>query len=251
MSYYKKDTYNFAPIFQVNGKYVGNYYALRSQLSDEQTLYLMKHFNYSDENYAIMAGDKDYLKKTNSSLFSNSGGKMKRRDDRTDMQYFQDLVAGWLYEDMLILSIHRRNSNIKIRLNGGDSTRCILGHKVTNEPDFKVIYKNKYILIEMAMSHTNYCYNTGKIHLRNNKREHLISRNSLFLEINTEATSAINKKPTYALLTSSDLTDFIKEIQWGKESDCIFISKEQYKPMELLTKDIENMISLYGTILLS
>lgn len=243
MGYYNSSTYHLGKRFAINGKYTGNFNNLTMKYTQSEIVNFMLEHNYSDENFAIMAGDEDYLRRTNPGLFKDTWFRNSLKDSRTHLQYCQDLVSDWIYEDKVVATIEKQNPKLKVELNGGDKERCILGHKITNNPDFKIFYKQKYLLVEMAMSHGGYCYNQEEINFRNNKRLHLVEQNSWFLQVDFSMSSTI-----YALLKTTDLEEYTESTAWGKKTDCVAVPKNKYQPISNLGQMLEYYIRIYGHI---
>ena len=252
MSYYKK-WYKLAQKFLTNGKEKWNFCALLSQFPEERIIDLMLKFNYSDENFAVMAWDIDYLLETNPNLFNKDDQWMNwRADTRSRINYFQDLVAGWIYED-IVLNRLKLDSNIKVELYWSDSNRSILIEKVTNKPDYKISYKWKYLLVELWMSHTWFCYETEYVNLRNNKRTHMVEYWAYFLEMETFALSWKNKGLwiRFAIVGWEELNDYKPEIKWTKETDALHITKEKYHKLSDVQNVVRNTIEKYGNLIIS
>lgn len=162
----------------------GAYYALFKLFSEEKIISLMKRFDYSDENFAIMAGDKKWLKENNPDFFRPSRFAIERKDSRTVLQYAQDLVANWLYEDIVekIISVDKE---IHISKNGVDKNRQFLVKDVTYATDFVIEKEGEQRPLELTMDYNGYLERRGFFHLRESKYQYLERENALLLIIDT------------------------------------------------------------------
>lgn len=240
---YYNEKYKLANKFLLKGKYIGNFNALRTQFSEEQIIKYMKALKYSDENFAIMAGDEKYLRETNPALFEKSKFIDKMSDSRTYLQYCMDLVSGWLYEDLLIYSILSQNKELHILRSGEDRFRTVLGHHITNMSDMKVEYKGQIRPCEIAMSHGNFHYKYGKIDLRYDKRKHLIEQNSLLLIVETSAFSKNKNDKLFTLLSPNELLEYKESFAFDKPCQSIELNPSKFKNTSYIAETLISYIT--------
>lgn len=159
-----------------------------------------ENLNYSKSNILILKGDEDALKSDYPNVYDNLLSCNHNRDKRTYIEYGQDLVASWLFEDVLVESL--RNHGIQISLSGADNNREILAtSKVSSNSDTTISYNGHSIQMELMSDYTGYWSRTHKIDLRDEKYTKLKNSNSLFLGISTVDTKFV-------------LLDFRKEIRY-------------------------------------
>lgn len=64
-----------------------------------------KDLNYSESNTLILAGDEQTLKTKYPVVYANLLSYGHNKDGRTYMEYAQDLVASWIFEDDLMAQL--------------------------------------------------------------------------------------------------------------------------------------------------
>lgn len=215
----------------------GAHFALFNLFSEKQIIYLMKRFNYSNENFAIMAGDEEWIKKHNPDFFKYEKRSEIRKDVRTLLQYAQDLVANWIFEDS-VEKIIQANSSCHIYKNGADKYRKILVSRVTYETDF-ILKKNEIIKpVELTMDYFGYFYRKEFFHLRLNKFDYLKDEKALLLIIDTQ------NNLCGLIDFSKPIKHKIVEVQaWGnKEAQEIYLSRDNLHPLSELCLLLENSI---------
>ncbi len=158
-----------------------------------------RDFGYSESNILILLGQENELKERYPEVYSNLVSCNHNRDKRTYIEYGRDLVASWLFEDVLVRSLS--NSGIVITLSGADNNREILSNtKVSSNSDTTISYNGHSIQMELMSDYTGYWSRANKIDLRDDKYLRLKRTNSLFLGVSTVDTKFI-------------LLDFRKEIE--------------------------------------
>jgi hypothetical protein len=239
MSNYVKEDYTLAKPSLDRGMYC----ALRKEFSQQQIIAVMKQFGYSDENFAIMSGDLNYLQQYSPDLFNELAFRTRgRTDTRNKLQYYQDLVAGWIYEDIVRAVIEKQDKDLKIELNGADSAREVKVRKVTNDADYKVIYKGKELLLELVMSHTGSAERDG-LNFRNNKRSHLVEQGAKVLVIETHALDRYSASNCQALILDKQaLCDYRPNFMWNKPTDFISTKYRRFAPISMLSNIIKREI---------
>ena len=91
-----------------------------------------KELGYKEENILILKGQENELKSQYSECYDNIQSCRHNRDTRTPMEYAQDLVASWIFEDYIVKKI-QENPLLEILLAGADKKREILNVDI-NEP---------------------------------------------------------------------------------------------------------------------
>jgi len=149
-----------------------------------------KELNYSESNILILQGNLNELKDKFPDVYSNLISCTHNRDKRTPLEYGQDLVASWLFEDCLVDSLKKQG--FEISLSGADSGREILAtSKVSSNSDTTVTYMGKSLQMEIMSDYTGYWARTNKIDLRDEKYTKLKRTSSLFLGVSTKDTTYV------------------------------------------------------------
>lgn len=230
--YYTKD-YKLQVPLRKSGAYVNLFHLF----SEEKIISLMRRFDYSDENFAIMAGDESYLKRNNPQLLNSSEIHSIRKDNRNLLEYFQDLIAGWLFEDCVECIIDT-DSKLQIQKNGADKERKILIRGVKYTSDFKITYENNTKPLELIMDYDSFFKKNGYFHLRLNKYDSLKRENALLLSID------IKNNTFYLLDFSQELIHKKEQVKpWGnKEAETIFVSKIPIYPLSELKNQLKKQL---------
>ncbi len=197
-----------------------------------------KELDYPASSICILEGNEIRLRESFPEAYNNLLSCRHNRDARTPIKYGQDLVASWLFEDMLMLDL--KQAGIDIQKAGADKNREVLSsQKVSSSSDCLIRYKDKEILLELMCDYTGYWAKTHRMDLRDSKFEKMRDSQSLFLGV-----SLIDN--TYILL------DFTKEIEakyiqshWpygGKPAYSVKLSQEQFHQLsfESISFDIKS-----------
>lgn len=196
--------------------------------------------NYPESSICILQGNLQRLKEEFPQTYSNLTSCRHHRDRRTPLEYGQDLVASWLFEDSLIQEL--KNRGLCISKAGADRNREILATaKVSASSDCIVSYLGKNRLLEIMNDYTGYWTRYRKIDLRDSKFSKLQESQSLFLGV-----SSVDNK--YILL------DMGKEVEYkyinnyfpygGKPAYSIKLPENIMKGLDytLLAKEIMELI---------
>ena len=200
----------------------------------------MRH-HYSESNICILEGNEERLRNSFPEVYSNLVSCRHNRDMRTPMEYAQDLVASWLFEDLIIEALQR--GGIEITHAGSDKNREILAHgNVSASSDGLVSWNGRTILLEIMTDYKGYWTRYKQIDLRDDKYNKMKNSNSLFLGVST-------KEEKFILL------NFAKEINakyspahraYGfKPVYSILITPSMLKPFssKVLIEEIKNEMS--------
>ena len=199
-----------------------------------------QELNYSESNILILKGDENLLRIKYPVTYNNLLSCNHHRDHRTFIEYGQDLVASWLFEDKIVDILI--NNGIDVHLAGADRNREILSNsKVSSSSDASITINNITIPLELMSDYTGYWTRTKKIDLRDDKYLRLKRTKSLFLGIST-----VDRK--FVLL------DFRNNINFsyspyhvpygGKPCYTIYIN-----PNELIDFNIPNLINILKEII--
>lgn len=140
-------------------------------------------FGYDESNILILRGDIDNLQNNHLNIYQNLLSCRHHSDRRTPLEYGQDLVASWIFEDIFIKEM--QNDEFNISLSGADRTRLILPNQRTStSSDYLIRSHNGYeITMELVNDYTGFWYRNHKLHLRDNKYIQLQRNHSLLLAI--------------------------------------------------------------------
>lgn len=145
---------------------------------------IAKELNYSEANILVLQDDRSQLAEKYPLVLNNIDSCTHHRDNRTPMQYAQDLVASWIFEDYLVKILS--DAGLTIGLAGADKNRQILsGAKVSAASDTVVTYNGKQRLLEIMTDYSGYWKRSGKLHLRDSKYNKMEKSNSLFIGFST------------------------------------------------------------------
>lgn len=140
--------------------------------------------NYSNSNILILEGNLSALKQEFPQVYTALMSCSHHRDYRTPLQYAQDLVASWLFEDYLIKILSE--NGLEITSAGADKERKILSNAcVSSQSDTKVSFNGISRPLEIMTDYGRYWVRNGVIDLRDNKYLELCQSKSLFIGIST------------------------------------------------------------------
>lgn len=143
-----------------------------------------QRLDYSEDNILILQGDLQELQNLFPETYRNIMSCRHHRDNRTPLEYAQDLVASWLVEDSFLEVL---NSNgLQATLGGADRNRKILANVNTSaSSDFTVTYNGNSRRLELMNDYTGYWSRKGQLDLRDSKYQNLVAEQSLFLAVST------------------------------------------------------------------
>ena len=199
-----------------------------------------KNLGYPSSSICILEGDIKKLERLFPDAYQNLISCNHHRDRRTPIEYGQDLVSSWLFEDYLMDNL--QSQGITITGVGADKNREVLPNaKVSSSSDCLVSYDGKQRLLELMSDYTGYWAKYKKMELRDAKFIKMQESKSLFLGIST-----VNKK--YILLDMSDHFDFTfipsYFLYGGKPAYSIKLSPDLLKDIDfsLIADNIKKMI---------
>lgn len=199
-----------------------------------------KSYGYPESSICILQGDIEALKSRFPDAYNNLMSCNHHRDRRTPIEYGQDLVASWLFEDYLMENLQAQG--ITVSGAGADKNREVLPNaKVSSSSDCLVCYDGKQRLLELMSDYTGYWAKYKKMELRDAKFTRMQESQSLFLGIST-----LDHK--YILLDMSGDFDFTfipsYFLYGGKPAYSIKLAKNQFKDLDFaqIALDIKTII---------
>lgn len=153
---------------------------------------ISKSLNYPESSITVLKGDLRELQEKHPQIYANLLSCRHNRDTRTPLEYGQDLVASWLFEDYLMKNLS--DAGLAISGAGADKNREILPNvKVSASSDCEVSYNGKTRGLEIMNDYTGWWKRTHHIDLRDQKYTKIVRTNSLFLGVS-------NSDNTYVLI---------------------------------------------------
>lgn len=135
---------------------------------DETIVNIAKILGYSFENILVLEDKETLLKTEYPQVYRNLESCNHQRDRRSLMEYAQDLVCSWVFEDYLITNL--KAIGLDIHHAGDDKNREILSSsRVTANSDFLIKYNNKKLYVELANDYTGYWLKKLQVDLRDDK----------------------------------------------------------------------------------
>ena len=193
---------------------------------------------YSKDNILILEGKEELLQNLFPIIWDNLQSCTHHRDHRSPMQYAQDLVASWVFEDCLIYALH--DAGLNIIHAGADKNRQILaGGRVSASSDATIVVRGRAVPLEIMSDYTGYWTRNRKIDLRDSKYQKLKNTGSLFLGFST----CDNKVILLDFADELDVKFVSSHRAYGNKPACtIYISPEMLIPfkMPLLINEIKS-----------
>lgn len=142
---------------------------------------LAARLGYGQDNLYVLSGDEQNLRQSFPEIYNNILSCVKNMDKRGPMEYAQDVVASWLFEDYLVAKF--RSLGRTLKLVGGDRERKLLPHsKVSSNSD--CVYNptgDKKLKVEIMNSYTKFWKDRKCLHLRNDKYAQLCKEKGVLL----------------------------------------------------------------------
>lgn len=142
---------------------------------------IAKKYNYSEENILILQNNVTKLKEQFPETYKIIEECEHRRDSRTAISFFQDLICSWLFEDIVLINLKKEGLDISL---DGCSTRKIMPDKdISAESDFIFQHKGKTVHVELVQDYTGFWKRENLCDLRDNKIHKIKEQNSILLGI--------------------------------------------------------------------
>lgn len=149
-----------------------NIYVMLEKFFDESMVNIARQMGYSEDNILILENNINKLMVDYPDVYDNLKSCRHNRDSRTEIEYAQDLVCSWIFEDYLILNL--RLNGLDVELSGADCERKILrSSSVSSKSDIVVKENNKKIYIELVNDYRGYWLKNNKVDLRDDKYLHV------------------------------------------------------------------------------
>lgn len=137
---------------------------------------------YPESSICVLEGNIDLLAAKFPQTHANLMSCRHNRDSRTPIEYGQDLVASWIYEDTLMAELN--NCGLEIVGAGADRNREILATaKVSAASDCCVSSGGSSRKLEIMNDYKGYWSKYRRIDLRDDKFNKLGRENSIFLGV--------------------------------------------------------------------
>ena len=137
---------------------------------------------YPESSICVLKGDIDLLAAEFPQTHANLMSCRHNRDNRTPIEYGQDLVASWIYEDSLMAELTK--CGLEIVGDGADKNREILATaKVSAASDGCVSLDGSSRKLEIMNDYKGYWSRYRRIDLRDEKFNKLDRENSIFLGV--------------------------------------------------------------------
>lgn len=140
-------------------------------------------YGYDESNIIILEGNRETLQRNHLQVYNSLLSCQHHSDRRTPLQYGQDLVASWVFEDYFLNEM--QNSPFIIELSGADRNRMILPNQRTSTTSDYIITSPNGICIKMELvnDYTGFWAKNHTLHLRDNKYLQLQRNRCLLLAI--------------------------------------------------------------------
>ena len=141
---------------------------------------LARELGYRNDNICVLTGDAITLQRLFPDTYNCIMSCTHNRDDRFPIQYAQDIVASWLFEDYLVSSFS--NLGRRLVLTGGDRDRILLRNsQVSSASDCVYISPTRSLKVEIMNSYTPFWKTYRRLHLRDSKYNQLCNEHGVLL----------------------------------------------------------------------
>lgn len=170
-----------------NGPFIGvNAFLLEAENSS--LIEVAKSLQYSDANICVLEGNAEILQRDHPNTYNAILTCRHNRDSRTPIEYAQDLVASWVFEDYFVFKMNsiKAKYGFEVILAGADKGREILTNKnVSAKSDCAFLYNGNRLPLEIMSDYTGYWSRTKKLDLRDSKYKSLVDESSVLIGIST------------------------------------------------------------------
>lgn len=141
---------------------------------------LARELGYRNDNICVLTGDAITLQRLFPDTYNCIMSCTHNRDARFPIQYAQDIVASWLFEDYLVSSFS--NLGRRLVLTGGDRDRILLRNsQVSSASDCVYISPTRSLKVEIMNSYTPFWKTNRRLHLRDSKYNQLCNEHGVLL----------------------------------------------------------------------
>jgi hypothetical protein len=84
-----------------------NIYVMLENFFDESMVNIARQMGYSEDNILILENNINKLMVDYPDVYDNLKSCRHNRDSRTEIEYAQDLVCSWIFEDYLLLNFDK------------------------------------------------------------------------------------------------------------------------------------------------
>ena len=186
---------------------------------------------YPDSSICVLKGDIELLAAEYPETHKNLMSCGYHKDGRTPIEYGQDLVASWIYEDSLMAELTKKG--LQITGAGADKKREILARaNVTTESDCCVSSGNTSRKLEIMNDYKGYWSTRHKCHLRDEKYTRMTRENAIFLGV-----APLDKKYFIADFANPVEAKYIPYHRpyYGKPAYEISVSQDRLKELDFNT----------------
>ena len=149
-----------------------NIYVMLEKFFDDTMINIAKKMGYSEDNILILENNVEQLKKDYSDVYDNLKSCRHNRDSRSEIEYAQDLICSWIFEDYLVFNL--KLNGLDAELSGSDSGRKILqSSSVSSKSDIVINGNNNKMYIELVNDYRGYWSKYNKVDLRDDKYLHI------------------------------------------------------------------------------
>lgn len=220
--------WNVCRMCKNNYQVMGAFEGMTALLGD--LVHVARSLGYPESTVCVLKGDANVLKRDFPTTYSNLKSCRYDMDKRTYIQYGQDLVASWIYEDYLIGELTR--AGLAVIRAGTDRERKILSHtKVSSTSDCLVTYDGHSRKLEIMNDYNGYWEQRGTVDLRDDKYSRLKQEKALFIGVAPQ-----EKK--YVLLDFAEDIDSVyiekHDPYGGKPVRSISVRKDQFHEVDFL-----------------
>lgn len=145
---------------------------------------IAKKLKYTEDNILVLQGNTAQLQVQFPEIYKNMQSCKHHADRRSPIEYAQDLVASWIFEDYFVE--HFTSDKYTISLSGADKKRKILASSKTSAAsDYLISSDKETVKMELMNDYTGFWIKTHKLHLRDDKYNKLKDTQSLLLAVAT------------------------------------------------------------------
>ena len=149
-----------------------------------------RNLGYPESSICVLSGDIGSLQSLFPETYSNLLSCRHNRDRRSPIEYGQDLVASWLFEDYLMKELS--DAGLIIEGAGADKNREVLPNtKVSSSCDCVVSYQGRQRGLEIMNDYTGWWRKKHQIDLRDQKFNKIVRTRSIFLGVSNSDNSYV------------------------------------------------------------